>query len=174
MSKSKRELSADERVLWRRVADSVKARDRIASARQQGEKKTPARAVAPKPRAGAPKPSAPKIDPAPADRGAEKRVRRGRVEIDGTLDLHGHTQATGRRALARFVAASFARGDRAIIIVTGLGRLGEGVLKKRLPEWLAESDLRPFVSGFSNAHRSHGGAGAYYVFLKPNRALRAD
>ena len=93
-------------------------------------------------------------------------MRRGRVELDATLDLHGHTQASGRAALARHIASACARGARAIIIVTGSGRSGEGVLKRRLPEWLAEPDLRPLVTGFAQAHRKHGGGGAYYVFLK--------
>jgi DNA-nicking Smr family endonuclease len=43
-------------------------------------------------------------------------------------------------------------------------------LKRRLPEWLAERDLRPLVSGFAQAHRAHGGEGAYYVFLKRSDA----
>lgn len=175
MSKSKRELSADERALWRRVAEGVKARDRLAVARQHAKAQqtkiasAPSTAIAPMPRPRTAKTAAP-----PQDRGAEKRVRRGRVEIGGTLDLHGHTQISGHRALARFLAASFERGERTVIVITGVGRLGEGVLKKRLPEWLAEAELRPFVSGVASAHRSHGGAGAFYVFLKPNRARNAD
>jgi DNA-nicking Smr family endonuclease len=40
------------------------------------------------------------------------------------------------------------------------------VLKRRLPDWLTEPALRAVVSGFAPAHRKHGGAGAWYVFLK--------
>ena len=103
----------------------------------------------------------------PADRGGEKRVRRGKLEIDASLDLHGHTQETGRSAVLRFIQAAHARGDRTIIVITGAGRAGQGVLKQRLPDWLAE--VRPLIAGFAQAHRSHGGAGAYYVFLKRAR-----
>jgi DNA-nicking Smr family endonuclease len=80
--------------------------------------------------------------------------------------LHGHTQESARNALARFLQAAQARGDRTVIVITGVGRSGEGVLKQRVPEWLAERDLRALTSGFAQAHRTHGGAGAYYVFLK--------
>lgn len=93
-------------------------------------------------------------------------MRRGRVEIGGTLDLHGHNQETGQAALSRFLHAAYARGARTVIVITGVGRSGQGVLKRRLPEWLADRELRPLVSGFAQAHRTHGGAGAYYVFLK--------
>ncbi len=102
----------------------------------------------------------------PANRGAEKRVRRGKLEIGATLDLHGHTQETARSTLVRFLQAARKRGDRTVIVVTGVGRAGGGVLRQRLPEWLGEGELRGVVSGFAQAHRTHGGAGAYYVFLK--------
>lgn len=93
-------------------------------------------------------------------------MRRGRIEIGGTLDLHGYTQISARAALARFLRAAQARGESAVIVVTGVGRGGEGVLKRLVPQWLAERDLRPLTSGYAQAHRSHGGAGAFYVFIK--------
>jgi DNA-nicking Smr family endonuclease len=119
------------------------------------------------------RPAAPPATPRTAaqlqDRGGEKRVRRGKLEIDGTFDLHGHNQATGRAALGRFLCGAQARGARTVIVVTGVGRGGQGALKRRLPEWLVEADLRAVVSGFAQAHRDHGGAGAYYVFLRRRR-----
>ena len=169
MSKKQRDLTTDEKKLWRRVAASVKARKPlpVADADEIEEAPTPKRAAA---TTIAPKTAAPavraKSAPAPQDRGNEKRVRRGKLEIGGKLDLHGHTQESGRAALARFLRAAQARGERTVIVITGMGRGGEGVLKKRLPEWLAERDVRAFVSGFAPAHRSHGGAGAFYVVLK--------
>jgi len=115
----------------------------------------------------APPPARPvKVTTPPANRGGEKRVRRGKVEIGATLDLHGHTQESGRAALIRFLQAAQRRGDRTVIVVTGVGRGGVGVLRQRLPEWLAEREVRGVISGFAQAHRSHGGAGAYYVFIK--------
>lgn len=167
MSKSKRELTGEEKKLWCRVAASVRTRKPIPSAPDEGDAEPPPkRAVAkakPPPPKSIPKPVA---AAPPANRGGEKRVRRGKLEIGGTIDLHGHTQDSGRAALLRFVLAAQARGDRTIIVVTGIGRGGEGVLKRRLPEWLAERDLRRLVSGFAPAHRTHGGAGAFYVFIK--------
>lgn len=93
-------------------------------------------------------------------------MRRGRVEIGASLDLHGHTLATAQAAVLRFLHSAHARGDRTVIIVTGVGRGGEGVLKRALPEWLAARDVRALIAGYAQAHRQHGGAGAFYVFLK--------
>jgi DNA-nicking Smr family endonuclease len=110
--------------------------------------------------------------PGPQDRGGEKRVRRGKLRIGASLDLHGHTQDAARTALRRFLRAAHARGERTVIVVTGAGRANEGVLKRRLPEWLAEPDLREIAGGFAQAHRAHGGAGAFYVFLRRSSSTR--
>ncbi|MCX7357873.1 MAG: Smr/MutS family protein [Alphaproteobacteria bacterium] len=167
MSKKNRDLTVDEKKLWRRVAASVKTRRPLpaADADEPEERQAPKRPLAPTPKAIA-NPVAPKPAPRPQDRGNEKRVRRGKLEIGGKLDLHGHTQDSGRAALARFLRSAQARGDRTVIIITGVGRGGEGILKRRFPEWIVERDLRAYVSGFAPAHRAHGGAGAFYVFIK--------
>lgn len=174
MSRRKRELSGEEKRLWQRVAETVKPKRKAArpaagaaAPEPAPAPKTPARASA---KRAAPAPSRPSAPAGPLhNRGGEKRVRRGKLEIGATLDLHGHTQASGRAALARFVQSAHARGERTIIVITGVGRAGQGVLKKLLPEWLAEAELRALVSGYAQAHRGHGGAGAYYVFLKAPR-----
>lgn len=164
MSKRGRDLTDEEKALWRRVASRVKTRKALPPELAQD-------IVVERPRAcAAPNPAAPALKRTsaapPANRGGEKRARRGKLDIGGSLDLHGHTQDSGRVALVRFLRASARRGDRAVIVITGVGRGGEGVLKRALPAWLAESDVRPLISGFAQAHRSHGGAGAFYVFLK--------
>ncbi len=163
MSRNKRELSSEERALWRSVAKTVRPREvgkHPLGAKH--ESSTPGLAA----RGSRLLPTHAQKAAPPSDRGGERRVRRGKLEIGATLDLHGHTQASGRVALGRFLQAAHLRGDRVVVVVTGVGRAGGGVLKARLPDWLAERELSGLVSGFAQAHRSHGGAGAYYVFLK--------
>jgi len=117
-----------------------------------------------------------KRKPAPADRSTERRLRRGRVEIDGRIDLHGMTQVAARAALGRFLHSARTRGFLAVLVITGKGKAdardrgpGEaapGIIRRRFPEWLAEPELRHLVSGYSSAHRRHGGDGAYYVMIR--------
>lgn len=168
MSRRKRELSVEEKRLWRRVAEGLQTKKPLPELIEPApdESKLPRPAVRMR-ETNAIKPSPRTITTAPlADRASEKRVRRGQVEIGATLDLHGHTQVSARVALHSFLSASHARGDRTVIVITGVGRAGEGVLRRHLPDWLADREVRTFISGYAQAHRTHGGAGAFYVFLK--------
>lgn len=173
MSKRRRELSGEEKWLWRRVAETLKTQKPLPEAPADDAAPAPTRVSAVVAAALLkPAPAAKRPARAPADRGGEKRVRRGRLAVDASFDLHGHTLASGRAALLNFIEAAFARGDRTLIVITGVGRSGEGVLRRALPEWLAAPEIRALIAGYAQAHRSHGGAGAYYVFLK--RAESSD
>jgi DNA-nicking Smr family endonuclease len=96
-------------------------------------------------------------------------VRRGQHEIDARLDLHGHTQDTAHRELVEFLLRQAGQGARCVLVITGKGRLGVGILRSRLFDWIADPELRPFIAGYAEAHPRHGGAGATYVFLRPGR-----
>ncbi len=111
------------------------------------------------------------VDPA-----IHKKVRRGQIEIDGKIDLHGMTQAEARETLRRYIGARAARGDRTILVITGKGvrtdndyiaaMTERGILRTMLPIWLSEPGLSHLVSGWSLAARGHGGEGAWYVRLR--------
>ena len=94
------------------------------------------------------------------------RLARGRDPILARFDLHGHTQQSARAALTRRLLDAHADGLRQVLVITGKGVLGDGVLRRRVPEWLAEAPLRGIIAGVSEAHRRHGGEGALYVALK--------
>lgn len=105
-----------------------------------------------------------------------RRLGRGQIGIDGTLDLHGMRQHEAHAALARFISARAARGDRTLLVITGKGLkkvdgdaatiIERGVLRSMLPIWLAEPGLAPLVAGWDVAAQGHGGEGAYYVRLR--------
>jgi len=61
------------------------------------------------------------------------------------------------------------QGWRAVLVITGKGALGDGVLRRHTPEWLAQPPLREHIAGISEAHRRHGGEGALYVALRRPR-----
>jgi len=98
----------------------------------------------------------------------ERRITIGRETIGARLDLHGMSQDRARAALQGFILRAQQEGQRAVLVITGRGRLDAGVLRRRLPDWLAEAPLRAVVAGVSRAHRRHGGEGAFYVALKRN------
>ena len=102
----------------------------------------------------------------PIERRIDRRTRRGRVKIDSLIDLHDLTRDAAFDRLGRHLHHARARGHRCVLVITGKGRSGEGVLRQSLPTWLHTPDIRPLISGYAQAHIRHGGGGAFYVFLK--------
>jgi DNA-nicking Smr family endonuclease len=101
--------------------------------------------------------------PAPAIGGHDDaRLRRGRGEPEGRIDLHGLTHDGAYRSVLRFLMNAQADGKRLILVITGKG----GVLRTYLPLWLGQEELRPLIGGVSEAHAIHGGSGAFYVALR--------
>ncbi len=92
-------------------------------------------------------------------------LRKGRLEPEAKLDLHGYRQEAAFRALQRFLMRAQGLGQRVVLVVTGKG----GTLRDLLPRWLGEPEFRDLVIGISVAHAKHGGDGAYYVALKKRK-----
>jgi len=83
-----------------------------------------------------------------------------------SLDLHGLSRDAAHQRLVDFVQGRWAAGARAILVITGKGSRGDGVLRREVPYWLAQPPLREIVAGLSEAHPKRGGAGALYVVLR--------
>ena len=107
--------------------------------------------------------------PADVEANLRHRLARGREALAARIDLHGLTQDAARATLSRFIERSVAEGWRAVLVITGKGIGGDGVLRRRVPEWLASAPIRSHIAGVSEAHRRHGGEGALYVALKRRR-----
>lgn len=133
-----------------------------------------AEAAATGPAARVPPTSAAKPQPAPRARSdvdriepnRRHRIARERDPIGARLDLHGYDQDRARAALESFLRRAWDEGYRSVLVITGKGVQGDGVLRRRAPEWLASPGLAPIVAGISEAHRRHGGEGALYVALR--------
>lgn len=105
----------------------------------------------------------------PAERIEPNRKRRIVKEHDpigARLDMHGLDQDRARATLEGFIRRAYEDGHRAVLIITGKGKVGHGVLKQRTPEWLAGAAVREMIAGVSQADQRHGGDGALYVALK--------
>lgn len=174
-----RRLTPEEKKLWHRVGRTVrlmpgrvhapvepetisatipepvddKAR-RVLRTAIQSAVREPSRALRPSP---------------PEDLSGQRRIRRGQNEIDARLDLHGHTQDTAHRELIDFLLRQAAINARCVLVITGKGRLGTGILRTRLFDWIGDPSLRPVIAGYAAAHPRHGGGGATYIFLRPRR-----
>lgn len=105
------------------------------------------------------------------DRPVHRKLARGHLPLDATLDLHGLDQAAAHGRLTAFIVQSHRQGLRHVLVITGKGASfgSEGVLRRAVPMWLAQPGLSAIVSGVDAAGRSHGGEGAIYVRLKKNR-----
>ena len=173
----KRPLRPEETNLWARVASTIRpvpgrhAPVVVAEAAAPAKTKAKGSAVSAK---TAPLPPAPKPRPHPRrpsppqdiEPGRMRRLTRERDPLGPRLDLHGLDQDQARAALTGFLYRARDEGWRAVLVITGKGTRGDGVLRRFAPEWLASPALRDLVAGVSEAHRRHGGQGALYVALK--------
>lgn len=100
------------------------------------------------------------------NRANERRVRRGKQPVSASFDLHGHTRESAFRVLPAFLSQEQARGSPCVIVITGKGNRGEGVLRQAFLNWLELPEARALISGYAPAHARHGGSGAWYVFLR--------
>jgi DNA-nicking Smr family endonuclease len=170
----RRRLGTDELRLWRTVASTVKPRPGQRLPAEPALAKTgivkTAAANTPATAAPAPPKPPPTRRPSEALHGIEpnrrRRIALGREPIGAVLDLHGFGQYQAHAAVERFVIRAHQEGHRAVLVITGQGRMGAGVLRRRLTEWLESPPLRTLVAGVSAAQRRHGGEGAFYVALK--------
>lgn len=103
------------------------------------------------------------------------KMRRGRLSPEARIDLHGMTVAEAHSALIAFLMRSQGAGHRLVLVITGKGKAGPGaddgpsrggVLRHQVPHWLRLAPLGPRVLQVAEAHLSHGGAGALYVYLR--------
>lgn len=182
----RRKLSADEHALWTHVTKSVRRTkaggdpplipddDDDAAATEMSARPKQAkprrRMAAPAPLPSAPPPIAlAHGTTAGMDRRTAQRLRRGKLDVEARLDLHGHTQAAAHRTLERFLHDGYMAGIRTVLVITGKGdRIGgrPGVLRDAVPRWFNEIPMRQWVAGFSYAAPKDGGDGALYVRLK--------
>lgn len=196
-----RRLSSDEVLVWRAVTQTVtpltrkKVEDLVLPPtdhgagthapprRTPGLSKTPAKVRA-APCDARPAPEARSVPPSCAgerrvglDGSWERKISRGGLEPDFSLDLHGATLDQAYSRLMHGLAQARAMGARVMLVVTGKPRPSEaadrgsarGAIRAKIIDWLRASEHANAIAAVRGAHRRHGGHGAVYVVLKRGR-----
>lgn len=182
----KRSLSDEERELFQAAmresaplkkgpgAHKTSAAAKLQARTKDAEDENPDRAEAPQMRARR---------SVGVDGNTAERLRRGQLEPEARLDLHGMSERDAHRALVTFVRAARMRKLRLLLVVTGKGggrrkeetatafdigldMQARGILRSLTPRWLREPGLAEMIADIREAHRRHGGAGALYVYLR--------
>jgi DNA-nicking Smr family endonuclease len=113
--------------------------------------------------------------PVRMDAKAFGKMKKGKLHPEGRIDLHGMTLDEAHPALTGFILSSHAMGRRLVLVITGKGKIKDdlapmpvrhGILRHQVPAWLNMAPLRNLVLQITPAHISHGGSGAYYVYLR--------
>jgi DNA-nicking Smr family endonuclease len=167
-------LSEDDRVLWNlvaRTARPLKGKAPVAIPDIGAETKPP---LGPVPAVASAvavaKPKTQHVSHA-LDEPTLEKLSKGRLPIEGRVDLHGLTQDQAYSLLFSFLHRAHAGGIRYVLVITGKGSSsgGDGVLRRAVPAWLSTPAFRPLVSSHDHAARNHGGSGALYVRLRRAR-----
>lgn len=180
-----RHLSAEEQAIWARVARSARplpgrdvpflSQDVAEPVRTvQRAKAIPARVEPPAPARTVGRPQS-ALDT--LDGSWERRIGKGDLRPDVSIDLHGETLASAHARLNRGLDAAIRHGDRVILLVTGkpaadnprLPPTSRGVIRASVGDWLAASPYADRIAAVRNAHPRHGGAGALYIVLRKPR-----
>ncbi len=121
--------------------------------------------IVPKPQSVAPSDS--------LDGSWDRRIGRGGVIPDISVDLHGQGLSSAYARLDGALEQAIAQKMRVILLVTGKARShdrtsgeGRGAIAAVVRDWLAASRHSASISAVRNSHPRHGGAGALYIVLK--------
>ena len=108
------------------------------------------------------------------------KLQGGRLKPERTLDLHGYTYNKAKSQVEKFINQAYLDEKRLLLVITGKGNKSfgnggfssnsrVGVLKQAFPTWLETGFLQTLVLNVITSHYSHGGSGAYYVYLRKKK-----
>jgi DNA-nicking Smr family endonuclease len=183
MANKGRNIDGDELSLWGRFVEGIRPMKKVVTSQQEthSHKKTSAPRKRSSSTTAAPPHSPTVRTQQNLDKSTLKKLKSGKMDIEGRIDLHGQNQDQAYHALKGFLTSAFAQQKRCVLVITGKGGRykqddvyssipdGQGVLKSRLPDWLSASPLNDIVLRHEPAQQKHGGGGAFYIYLKNNR-----
>jgi DNA-nicking Smr family endonuclease len=185
--RGRRTLAPDEAALWQRVIATVtpmpgKRRAAAVPAPAAPEpRKVPAVTVHRIPVVPAAKPreaivAARKEPGTTLDASWDRRLSRGLVAPESSIDLHGHNLASAYDRLDAGLEQAISQGDRVLLLVTGKPPRPEserpharGAIRAAVGDWLKASRHADRIAAVRGAHPRHGGTGALYIVLRRPR-----
>ena len=111
------------------------------------------------------------------DKNILRKIKKGSIKVEETLDLHGYTLEESKEKVIRFIEKNYEDKKRFLLIITGKGRRlpvsegwrGKGKLKENIPKLLSSAFLSKYVLWFDKATSNKGGDGALMVYLKKSK-----
>ncbi len=146
----RRVLTAADREAWQAFLQDAPKKPSPAPA--------PATRASPAAKPRAPSPLVTGAHPPGLDTSTWTRLRNGKLTPERQLDLHGRTLAAAHGALRRFLEAAHAEQVRCVEVITGKGAQGAGAIRRELPFWLNEPNLRALVVASVHPHAANPGA----------------
>lgn len=171
-----RRLNPEERALWQKVVLSVRPLHGVAvpaETEPASAPPEPSKIAKASPRPAASRP--PREVGTTLDASWDRRLGRGLVQPDLTVDLHGHNLATAHSLLDHKLEQAIATGARVLLLVTGKPPASadrpasRGAIRAAVGDWLAASRHAGSIAAVRGAHPRHGGAGALYIVLRRRR-----
>ena len=95
-----------------------------------------------------------------------KLFKKGKIRPDGIIDLHGFRLKIGKIKLENYILNSYENNLRNILIITGKGLNNLGALKREVPIWLENQNIKKFLISYETAPYNFGGSGALLVRIK--------
>lgn len=194
-----RGLSPEEAALWRRVAATVTPLHPKPPAALPA---TAAPALIPEPSAPPPPakrmkgrvpPPRPLVQPVASpvrpltagglDSSWDRKLTRGGIDPDVTIDLHGMNLAMAHDRLNGGITQALAMGARVVLLIAGKHRpvpendhpnflergSRRGAIRAKLLDWLAAGPHASKIAAVRAAQPRHGGDGAVYIVLRKAR-----
>lgn len=97
-----------------------------------------------------------------------RQLKRGIIQLDRQLDLHGLTREEAIASLGPFLQAARNAGEKGVLVITGKGNhsLEGPVLQQVVAAWLRDQG-RDLITEYAPAPTEMGGSGAFVIFLRP-------
>ena len=112
------------------------------------------------------------------------KIDKKRIFKTRSIDLHGYSLEEANKLIEKFIIKSYQEKINKLIVVTGKGIHSQNekdpyvsknlsILKYSVPEFISNNkSLMKIIYEMKDAEIEDGGGGAFYIFLKKNKATK--